>query len=251
MAIASLSDSYHLTKRSDNRKTGPIPVSTSSSLTCPDACPLKKACYAKQGPLAIHWARVSSGSRGVSFEEFCEAVRCLPDGQLWRHNEAGNLPGTGDAIDTERLRALVEANRGRRGFTYTHKPVLDCPENAKAVSEANRGGFTVNLSADNVTEADQLKAAGIGPVTVVVPEDVRENFTTPAGHRVVICPNVKRPELTCEKCGLCQRSDRRSIVAFPVHGISRRTPENGLRRDVSSRPDPFIVGPAFMLGKAN
>jgi len=71
---------------------------------------------------------------------------------LWRHNEAGDLPGEGDDIDVPKLRALVQANRGKRGFTYTHKPVLDNPQNAVAIKCANQNGFTVNLSADSIEE---------------------------------------------------------------------------------------------------
>jgi hypothetical protein len=47
---------YHFTRKSQNRKTGPIPTTVTSADTCPDACPLKaKGCYAKGGPLAMHW----------------------------------------------------------------------------------------------------------------------------------------------------------------------------------------------------
>ena len=110
MSTPSLSHLFHLTKVSSNRKTGRMPVSTSSASTCPASCPLRKVCYAKHGPLALHWAEVSSGSRGVSFNEFLELVRSLPAGQLWRHNEAGDLPGQGDTVDTEKLSALVAAD---------------------------------------------------------------------------------------------------------------------------------------------
>jgi hypothetical protein len=215
-------EKYHLTQRSSNRKTGPIPVSTSSAETCPDSCPLKKACYAKHGPLAIHWALVSNGKRGASIEEFLASVEALPSGQLWRHNEAGDLPGKGDEIDQEKLLALVEANQDKRGFTYTHKPVLDDPQNAAAVRQANEQGFTVNLSADSVDEADQLAGLGIAPATVVVSEECTENFTSPGDNKVVICPNVQRPGITCQSCGLCQKANRHSIVAFPVHGSGKK-----------------------------
>jgi len=184
--------SFHLTPKSTNRKTGLIPVSTSCRSTCPDSCPLKKVCYAKHGPLALHWSRVSKGTRGLSFESFLEEIRALPKGQLWRHNEAGDLPGQGDLIDARMLQALVDANQGKRGFTYTHKPVADHPENAESIQQANQQGFTVNLSADSIKEADELVALNIGPVAVVLPEHTRKAFKTPAGHWVIVCPNSLR-----------------------------------------------------------
>ena len=57
----------HLVRKSRNGKTGPIPVSTTSGDTCPNACPLKgSGCYAKSGPLGMHWQKVSSGARGTA-----------------------------------------------------------------------------------------------------------------------------------------------------------------------------------------
>jgi hypothetical protein len=96
------------------------------------------------------------------------------------------------------------------------------PENVRAIQQANQNGFTVNLSADSISEADQLTALDIGPVVVVVSEDRKHSFRTPAGNKVVICPNVKNPKLTCEKCGFCQKADRRNIIAFPVHGNGKK-----------------------------
>jgi hypothetical protein len=95
-------------------------------------------------------------------------------------------------------------------------------ENRRAVRRSNQQGFTVNLSSDSVTEADKLLALDIGPVAVVVPDDQRSNFTTPAGHRVVICPNVRNKKITCEKCRLCARASRKVIVGFPVHGTGKK-----------------------------
>jgi hypothetical protein len=156
----------------------------------------------------------------VPWSQFLAAVEALPEGQLWRHNEAGDLPGRGDDIDLEKLRQLVEANRGKLGFTYTHKPLN--ARNAKAIRWANKNGFTVNLSADSVAEADSLRALNVGPVVLVVPEDQRRAFKTPAGNWTVICPNSLNPKVTCNSCRLCQRSDRKPIIAFPVHGSGKK-----------------------------
>ena len=219
MACPSL-PAFHLTLKSSNRKTGPIPVSTSCASTCPPSCRLHQVCYAKHGPLAIHWRRVSNGSRGRSFESFLEQIKALPEGQLWRHNEAGDLPGDGDQINTDQLEALIQANQGRRGFTYTHKPLN--AENATAIKRANENGFAVNLSADSIEEADQLKALDIGPVAVVLSENTRKAFKTPAGHWVIVCPNALDKKATCQSCQLCQKADRKPIIGFPVHGSGKK-----------------------------
>lgn len=222
MASSKLFRHFHLTRKSKNRKTGEIPVSTSDNSTCPESCPLKKVCYAKQGPLAIHWARVNSGSRGLPFSEFLEEILSLPEDQLWRHNEAGDLPGRGDRIDCKKLGELVEANRGKRGFTYTHKPVLENRQNAQAVEKANKDGFTVNLSADTLDEADKLKELGIAPVVVVLTEAQKRPFKTAGGNRVAICPNSLDRAITCKTCQLCQKAKRKAIIGFPVHGSGKK-----------------------------
>ncbi len=204
-----------LTMKSGNAKVGPIPVSTSSEDTCPPSCGMYRECYAKMGPLRIHWWRVTDGKRGVEWAEFCDQVAALPDGQLWRHNQAGDLPGTGNALDAKALAKLVKANRGRRGFTYTHKPLATKAERA-AVAKANAAGFTVNLSADDLHAADRLAGLGIGPVVVVLPSTQLTNTTTPEGRNVVVCPAYTHG-VTCEECQLCQRQTR-AIVGFPAHG---------------------------------
>lgn len=214
---------YHLTLKSTNAKTGPIPVSTTSAESCPPECPFIGAgCYAKSGPLALHWAKVTAGSRGDSFDALCSSVAAFPSGTLWRHNQAGDLPGTGSAVDGKALRALTKANAGRRGFTYTHKPVLSGPRaaaNRKVIAAANVAGFTVNLSANNPAQADALAALGIAPVACVIPSDMPEKALTPEGRTIVACPAQTRDNVTCASCGLCARRERRDIIiGFYAHG---------------------------------
>jgi len=208
----------HLTLKSANAKTGPIPVSTSPKSTCPTDCAVRAACYASSGPLALHWAKVSSGERGTDWPTFIGQIAALPEGQLWRHNQAGDLPGDGADIDPVALWELVAANTGRRGFTYTHYRGTD---NLAWVRLANERGFTVNLSANDLADADALADTGAGPVVVVLPSTTTQNTATPAGRKVVICPATQRDDVSCATCQLCQRQ-RAVIVGFPAHGTKRK-----------------------------
>lgn len=211
--------SYHLTPKSGNAKTGPIPVSTSSRDTCPDSCPLKRnGCYADGGPLAMHWSKVTDGRRGTSYLSFLDKIAALPEGQLWRHNQAGDLPGVGNDIDYGMLAQLAIANRGRQGFTYTHKTGSE--RNLRACRDANVAGFTVNLSANSVEHADTLYGKGSPVATIATRTD--KTYRTPKGRKVVTCPATIRDGITCADCKLCARSDRDFIIAFPVHGASKR-----------------------------
>lgn len=208
----------HLTLKSANVKTGPIPVSTTAKESCPADCAMRAGCYAASGPLALHWAAVSAGTRGTSWGQFVASIAALPDGQLWRHNQAGDLPQTGGTIDAVKLGQLVQANIGRRGFTYTHHRDT---QSLAWVKHANAWGFTVNLSANDLKDADVLADTGAGPVVVVLPSTQTENTTTPAGRKVVVCPATQRDDVSCATCQLCQRQ-RGTIVGFPAHGTKKR-----------------------------
>ena len=208
----------HLTLKSSNKKTGAIPVSTTERDSCPDDCAMQAECYADTGPLALHWDAVSDGRRAMTWDAFCDAVETLEAGQFWRHNQAGDLPRKGRTIDAVKLGQLVRANRGRRGFTYSHHRDA---QSLDWIRHANAWGFTVNLSANDLRDADRLADTGAGPVVVVLPSTQTENTTTPAGRKVVICPATQRDDVSCASCQLCQRQ-RSTIVGFPAHGTKRR-----------------------------
>ncbi len=232
------------TEKSRNTKTGPIPVTTSPHHTCPAACPLQgNGCYAEHGPLGMLWRDMPNS---VSWATLTVRVADLPQGQLWRHNQAGDLPHNGQAIDAEAVGELVEANRGKRGFTYTHHD-MSLGGNAAVVANANANGLTVNLSANSLGHADSLLALGIGPVATVLPSVyqrlgkgsgkahtwlemlpeyrarvARLPQATPAGARVVVCPATYRDDVTCSTCKLCAVADRKVVVGFPAHGVAKR-----------------------------
>ena len=208
----------HLTPKSANVKTGPIPVSTTERASCPADCKMKAECYAASGPLALHWAAVSAGTRGTSWGKFTDAVAALPDGQLWRHNQAGDLPQVDGTIDAVKLGQLVAANIGKRGFTYSHH--RDAASIAW-IRHANQWGFTVNLSANDLADADVLADYDAGPVVVVLSSTQTTNTVTPKGRPVVICPATQRDDVSCATCQLCQRQ-RAAIVGFPAHGTRKR-----------------------------
>jgi hypothetical protein len=223
----------HLTLRSSNSKTGPIPVSTTDAATCPETCAFKGAgCYAEGGPLAMHWAKVSEGSRGTSWEQFCSQVAALPPGQLWRHNQAGDLPGVGEQIDLDELAQLILANKGRRGFTYTHKPVGAAHGvNRWAVELANAEGFTVNISANNPRHADAIADLGVkAPITTVLPSDTEGHTArTPLGRKIVVCPATYRENVTCESCQACANNGpERHLIGFPAHGARAGTVDRNM-----------------------
>ncbi|TIU42007.1 MAG: hypothetical protein E5W26_03735 [Mesorhizobium sp.] len=231
---------YHLTEVSTNSKTGPIPVATISSETCPTSCPLLGAgCYAEHGPLRIHWGAVTAKNKGVSFEEFTKRVKKLPRHGLWRYGQAGDLPGKGDIIDTNQLLALAKANQNRPVIAFTHKPPTKA--NLEALRLASELGFNVNMSADNMSEADTFCDLDLSTVVVLPLEYARRTSrgewsetlteyktrtkslpkTTPKNRRIGVCP-ATYTDTRCSECRICSNHQRNNVVVgFPVHGTKK------------------------------
>ncbi|WP_353645697.1 hypothetical protein [Mesorhizobium sp. WSM2239] len=227
---------FHTTVVSRNVKTGPMPVMTSSRDTCPDSCPLKKAgCYAMTGPLKLHWDKVTSGERGTDLDEALKPIRKLNRGALWRYGQAGDLPGEGDTIDHEAMRKIAIANRGKRAIVFTHKPPTT--DNLAILREVAVLGLNVNLSADNLAEADALAGLNMPVVTVLESEygrkvgetlsDYRKRLKaltriTPGGRKIAVCP-ATYADVSCTECGVCADGDRKEvIVGFPAHGTQKK-----------------------------
>ena len=229
-----------LNLKSGNRKVGKIPVSTTEAGSCPSSCPLASPqgagvakdgdCYAAFGPLGMHWRKIGKDGRGIMWSLFCRAIKKLPKGQLWRHNQAGDLPKADnpnnyniDLIDSEKCQELSSASRGKRGWTYTHYD-MESSHNRDVVQKMNTvDGLTVNLSADSLEEADKYVDLGIAPVCVTIPKDApHRGNKTPNGLHVVVCPAQTQDDMSCARCQLCQIKNRKSIVGFLAHGTASK-----------------------------
>jgi hypothetical protein len=203
---------------SKGHKLGNIPATITSANTCPPSCGLYgKGCYAEYHMMKYHWKRAPRDGR--DWDGFLRWVRALPEGQVWRHNLAGDLPGIGEVLTLADASRLVLANSGRRGFTFTHKSLAD-ETTREFIKTSNLLGFTINLSADSLEEADAKAALDIGPVAVVLPHNAPNSLFTPQGRRVVVCPAQTHQDMTCSKCQLCTRTQR-SVVGFRAHGQAK------------------------------
>ncbi len=229
MQLASLK--FHLSRVSTNAKTGPIPVSTGSRTTCPDTCPFKKnGCYADNYGLNFHWNAITNGTRGVGWKQHLEEISALPTGQLWRAWQAGDMPHKLGKISRTFLRGLVAANRGKRGFTYSHHK-LTTGENLSLLKMANRQGLTVNVSTESESAADDAIASGLPAVVVVPGSETRTTWHTKGGNVVLVCPAQRSDTKTCADCGLCQSRGKRVIIGFLAHGTKSATVESALSVD--------------------
>jgi hypothetical protein len=212
---------YHLTKKSANKKLGPMAVTTTDGQSCPDACPLKKnGCYADSGPLAIHWRKVTSGERGTDLQKHALAIaEAVADGRMIRFNQAGDLPGYGDAIDMDDAAFLLgAAHDSDAAWTYTHKPNL---VDVRLLND--RTPVTVNVSANDIPTVARCLETRI-PVVCLIPTKEKIHYTE-HGHRIVRCP-AEDSDITCMTCGngrpLCSRKNRDYAIGFYPHGSGKK-----------------------------
>lgn len=224
-------------EKSSNRKTGPIPVSSSQASTCSPVCPFNKGddgrvlsenselpkCYGGFGNTAVHWRsltnRKAATSKNVTdFDGFLKRVKTLPEGQLWRHNEVGDLPHIGKYIDPHLVKKLATANHGKHGFTYTHH-FLNAA-NVNVLRETNAAGFTVNVSANSISELPSILKLKL-PTVTILPSDA-PNVQYVEDTAVVACPAEKSDKVTCANCGICADSDRDYVIGFRAHGSGKK-----------------------------
>ena len=219
-----------LNMKSGNRKVGPIPVSTTEEASCPTSCPLLGTdCYARFGPLGMHWRKIGPDGRGDQWSLFCDRVKTFIPEQLWRHNQAGDLPKCTDKhdgpdrIDITKALQLSNASEHTKGWTYTHYDPM-VAWNAKVIKAMNKvDGMTVNLSADSLEQADEYVQLNIAPVCVILPQDSPTmGNKTPNGVPIVTCPAQTTEEMSCDKCKLCQVRDRKAIVGCLAHGTAKK-----------------------------
>jgi hypothetical protein len=216
-------DRVTITRISGNTKTGPITTTRTERASCPTTCPFYSAgCYATLGRERMQWDRLNRAETGVDWQEFVSQIRrIVPSGMLWRHNTAGDLPHNDGNIDYLKLKQLINANKGRKGFTYSHHILND--HNVIALQNANALGFTVNASCESVDDADRVMTEhNIPAVAVVNSNETRRFSTTSSGRKVITCPAALHPDkVTCATCGLCQQPHREFVIAFPAHGVAK------------------------------
>jgi hypothetical protein len=181
-------------------------------MTCPPSCiHYGTTCYAENFRTAANWRKADTG---ITLAELCDKISDLPRYQLWRYAVAGDLPGQGEAVDSEALTLMAAANYGKMGFGFTHK---HSDEALQAARKSTAAGFVINISADGLADLDKLHARGAWPLVVTLPSDSPKRLTSPGGLPVAICP-AQVMDTSCAKCKLCARADRKVVVGFLAHG---------------------------------
>ena len=224
----------HITKKSSNRKIGNIPCSITEESSCSPTCPfINSGCYAKTGPDSWNWKKISNGTQKnlTDWSGLCSFLKAQKPGQLMRINVAGDLLHQNGVIDQKALSQLVKANKNKRAWTYTHHKMSR--QNFEAIEQANKDGFTINISTESLPAVDKIIDLKLPAVTVISDKNnylkpykgsdnrtyykVTKQLRTPKGRKVVVCLAQLQENVTCETCQLCTKQ-RDFPVAFVAHG---------------------------------
>ena len=217
---------FHLSRVSSNKKTGPIAVTTTSKNSCSASCGMREVCYAASGPLALHWAAVSNGSRSKQWREHLDDLASLPFGSPLRLNQAGDLVASASGrLSRAFIDGLLSVVKSRRlqAWTYTHHDHT-VGDNGKLLRRANREGLRINVSTETEESADLAIASGLPAVLAVSSEETRKVWRTPDRNLVKVCPAQLR-DTDCNRCMLCHKRGSKVIIAFLAHG-SRKSRAN-------------------------
>lgn len=237
-------------KKSSNKKVGSLPVTITEAASCPKTCPhINGNCYGKTGPQSWIWAKVNKGTAGKNlsgWDEFCKKISALPAGQPWRHNTTGDLFHVDGLIRLDLLKKLIDANRGKRGWTYSHH--LLNTHNTEALKYATNNEFTINASCETLEQSDKALNKGLNAACIVssnrpelIPfsslKDKRTYYRqtapikTPQGRRLVICPAQKSDSQACKTCLLCSKQSKgKWAVGFVAHGNNKKKLEQLLNQ---------------------
>ena len=217
---------FHFVKKSGNKKTGFMPVTYNSRLSCPDSCIFKNnGCYADNYHTALNWDKVTRGDRGGTFKELLSNIKALKPGTIWRACVAGDIPSNKKGeISRTYIKGITEANKGLKGYTYTHNR-LDVGENISLLKTANKQGFTVNISTETEAAADNAVLNNLPAVIVVKSTETRRAWFTKNKNKILVCP-AQTSGANCIDCGLCQSRPKNLIIAFKAHGNQAKKIDN-------------------------
>lgn len=210
----------HLVARTNNRKTGPLPVTYRRMSTCPSDCP-----FLPTGPIGGCYGtgRLFSSAERRSTDLDVEAATWRvrldmePGVRYLRDRVVGDVLNARGALDRTYIRGISRVARfnGLVPFGYTHAWRRFTPADVEFL---RRQGYA--MSASTETHEGVVEALATGLPVVLVDDDAPEGARV-GGRRLVTCPAQTRGDVTCASCGLCARPDREVIVRFRTHGVAR------------------------------
>ena len=228
-----MSYNYSFTAVSSNSKTGGIAVTSTSSASCPAACPFIKVklidaikvtlngCYADYSYTGIQWRKLDV--IGLDYSQLLNNIRHLDKGAKLRLNVFGDIAHTEQVIDIDLFNQLIDVvvKRQLQTILYSHHD-LSIESNLLAFQQAFKRGLYVNASCESIEQAKTALDNGINAV-VVLPTGSIEKTLKIDNVRVVRCPNEYNDRIQCVNCMLCakDRTASRVVIGFTAHGTAK------------------------------
>lgn len=223
---------YSFTAVSQNSKTGSIAVTSTSSASCPTACPFIKTklvddvkvtlngCYADYSYTGISWRKLDK--TGLDYKALLSSIRHMDKGAKLRINVFGDLAHENQVIDNDKLNQLADtvAFRKLNTILYSHHD-LTIESNLIAFQSVFKKGLHVNASCESVEQAKTALDNGINAVLVMPLNSPKVQKIDDV--KVVQCPNEYNKKIQCINCMLCakDRTQNRVIIGFTAHGTGK------------------------------
>jgi hypothetical protein len=212
---------YQFVANSHNKKTGSMPVTSTSSNSCPLTCGLYKDCYGKSSYTRIQWDKLDK--KGIDFNQLINLINSLRKNSPIRFNVVGDLTNNDGIVDATKLIKLANTvkNRDLDMILYTHLELSYL--NVKSFQLAFSKGLNINISCEAIDKAK--KALNYGLNTVIVLPIGSINKVLKIDDLIVVrCPNEYNAKIQCVKCMLCSkdRVEKRVVVAFTAHSTSKK-----------------------------
>ena len=177
--------------------------------SCPSNCPIYKICYANAGPGGSMFNKVEKF--GSDDNLVLMKLTCIPPNGALRVNVSGDyfIDDQADLEYIEYLNFFANLRPDVSIISYTHSWRTFTPRNF---------AYVVNASVETAQDAASAINAGWN-VALVDDGSLIGKYIN--GRKVVLCPAQAVESVTCNTCRLCAK-DRKSIVAFLIHGVAKK-----------------------------
>lgn len=209
-------------ERFQGGKLGDVSATYAAAQSCPDTCALKKnGCYAEYDQTSIHWGRLNRASAGMTpvmvADAEADAIRGLSGSRPLRLHVAGDCSGMTEADIVSRAALDYSWLGGQPVWTYTH-----------AWRDVPRQYWRKVSVLASCETPDDVRAAWRSryAAAIVVPQfrTYRAHEIAP-GVKMIPCPAMTMPGVTCSKCRLCFDDKRlhayRLAIGFETHGTGK------------------------------
>ncbi len=211
----------------NNKKLGNVNYVYGPPENCSDSCPFKgNGCYAENAPMVWVWKKIAAGlfKSSVNWDQLISKVRAIPRGDKVRLWVAGDFPQWHKGVDTSKATELGNALHGKKAWAYTHHHPRKNERGGWAglIRHYLERSFTINISCERPEHVDEYMSQGL-PCVIAVPSTTnkRQQWRTPGGFRVRVCPNQVDESIRCDRCMLCHKRPADMAIAFIAHGTKR------------------------------